>query len=191
VNPFDTRRSTPPMARLAACEGCGSRATGNGKPRDAAALEDGVTAARRLMLPARSMPCREGGHAGQVGTIMGGMEKPARLLASGKRQMAGFRCPGNVLGFTNRAAHPFVAVLLTDANRWRLERSQLVDLLKRYPAAVHRLLDPCVQELTATQEQRVPVGHLSAAARVAAFLQRVKRLIAEALGAFAEGALYA
>jgi CRP-like cAMP-binding protein len=179
------------MARLAACEGCGSRVTGNGKPRDAAALEDGVTAARRLMLPARSMPCREGGHAGQVGTIMGGMEKPARLLASGKRQMAGFRCPGNVLGFTNRAAHPFVAVLLTDANRWRLERSQLVDLLKRYPAAVHRLLDPCVQELTATQEQRVPVGHLSAAARVAAFLQRVKRLIAEALGAFAEGALYA
>jgi CRP-like cAMP-binding protein len=191
VNPFDTLRSTPPMARLAACEGCGSRATGNGKPRDAAALEDGVTAARRLMLPARSMPCREGGHAGQVGTIMGGMEKPARLLASGKRQMAGFRCPGNVLGFTNRAAHPFVAVLLTDANRWRLERSQLVDLLKRYPAAVHRLLDPCVQELTATQEQRVAVGHLSAAARVAAFLQRVKRLIAEALGAFAEGALYA
>jgi len=191
VNPFDTLRSTPPMARLAACEGCGSRVTGNGKPRDAAALEDGVTAARRLMLPARSMPCREGGHAGQVGTIMGGMEKPARLLASGKRQMAGFRCPGNVLGFTNRAAHPFVAVLLTDANRWRLERSQLVDLLKRYPAAVHRLLDPCVQELTATQEQRVPVGHLSAAARVAAFLQRVKRLIAEALGAFAEGALYA
>jgi len=170
VNPLDATRNLLPMARAQVCERCGSRVAGICKPLDAAALEDVAGEAQRLAMPARSTLFREGDPAGRVYTIVDGVAKLTRLLPDGKQQVVGFRFAGDVLGFTDRATYPFDAELLTETNLCRLERGQLAGLLKRYPMLEHRLLDLCVQELTATQEQLVTVGRLSAEARVASFL---------------------
>ena len=170
MNPFDATRNTVPAARSQTCERCGSRVAGICKPLDAAALEDVAGEAQRLAMPARSTLFREGDPAGRVYTIVDGVAKLTRLLPDGKQQVVGFRFAGDVLGFTDRATYPFDAELLTEANLCRLERTQLSGLLQRYPTLEHRLLDLCVQELTATQEQLVTVGRLSAEARVASFL---------------------
>jgi CRP/FNR family transcriptional regulator len=91
-------------------------------------------------------------------------------LPDGKQQVVGFRFPGDVIGYTTRGEYPFDAELLTDARLCRLDRRDLDTLLQRYPTLERRLLDLCVQELAATQEQLVTVGRKSAEARVAAFL---------------------
>jgi CRP/FNR family transcriptional regulator, anaerobic regulatory protein len=170
MNPLDAARDAVPIANSQVCKRCGSRVAGICKPLDAAALEDVASGSQRLHLPARSTLFREGDRAGRVYTIIDGVVKLIRLLPDGKQQVVGFRFAGDVLGFTDRATYPFDAELLTETNLCRLERPQLAELLKRYPTLEHRLLDLCVQELTATQEQLVAVGRLSAEARVASFL---------------------
>lgn len=170
MNPFDATRSTVPTATGQVCEKCGSRVAGLCKPLDAAALDEVSSETQRLSLPARSTLFREGDRAGRVYTIIEGIAKLTRLLPDGKQQVVGFRFAGDVLGFTDRAEYPFDADLLTDAKLCRLERPQIAGLFQRYPMLEHRLLDLCVQELTATQEQLVTVGRLSAEARVASFL---------------------
>lgn len=123
-----------------------------------------------MALPARATVFREGDPAGRVFTLVDGTAKLTRLLPDGRQQVVGFRFGGDVIGYTDRPTYPFDAELLTDARLCRLDRSQLDGLLRRYPQLERRMLDLCVQELTATQEQLVTVGRRSAEARVAAFL---------------------
>lgn len=126
--------------------------------------------ADQLILPARSAVFREGDPAGRVFTLIEGTAKLTRLLPDGKQQVVGFRFAGDIIGFTTRQTYPFDAELLTDGRLCRMERSRLDSMMRRYPALESRLLDLCVAELTATQEQLVTVGRRTAEARVAAFL---------------------
>ncbi len=170
MSPFDAiRRSSLPQ-ETQVCETCGSRVAGLCRPLDAAALDEVSAEADQLALQARAMVFREGDPAGRVFTLINGTAKLTRLLPDGKQQVVGFRFPGDVIGYTTRAEYPFDAELLTDARLCRLDRRQLEGLLQRYPLLERRLLDLCVQELAATQEQLVTVGRKSAEARVAAFL---------------------
>jgi CRP/FNR family transcriptional regulator len=152
------------------CATCGSRVAGLCRPLDVAALDEMSSESDQMSLPARSTVFREGDPAGKVFTLMDGTAKLTRLLPDGKQQVVGFRFAGDIIGYTTRDTYPFDAELLTDARLCRLDRSRLSGLLKRYPMLESRLLDLCVQELAATQEQLVTVGRRTAEARVAAFL---------------------
>jgi CRP/FNR family transcriptional regulator len=152
------------------CATCGSRVAGLCRPLDAAGLDDVVGEAEQLSLAARDMLFQEGDRAGHVFTLVQGTAKLTRLLPDGREQVLGFRFSGDVLGYTSAAHYPFAVQLLTPAQVCRLERKRLDVLLHRYPALERRLLDLCVQELAATQEQLVTVGRRTAEARVAAFL---------------------
>lgn len=170
LNPLDTtrRRAIDPDTQV--CETCGSRVAGLCRPLDAAALDEVSGESEQITLPARATVFREGDPAGKVFTLMEGTAKLTRLLPDGKQQVVGFRFAGDIIGFTTKGSYAFDAELLTDAKLCRLERPQLESLLKRYPMLERRLLDLCVQELAATQEQLVTVGRRTAEARVAAFL---------------------
>ncbi|WP_165943451.1 Crp/Fnr family transcriptional regulator [Roseicella aquatilis] len=175
MNPFDAAHlphdsTAPGQAGTQVCDRCGSRIAGLCKPLDAAALDDISSESQQVTLPAHSMVFREGDPAGKVFTLIEGFAKLTRLLPDGKQQVVGFRFAGDVIGYTTLPRYPFDAELLTDAKICRLERPQLDGLLRRYPKLERRMLDLCVQELTATQEQLVTVGRRSAEARVAAFL---------------------
>lgn len=163
------------MARDALGEGeicgtCGSRVAGLCRPLDAASLDDVLGEAEQLTLAARDTLFDEGDRAGHIFTLVQGTAKLTRLLPDGREQVLGFRFAGDVLGYTGADRYPFAAQMLTPAQVCRLERKRLDGLLRRYPALERRLLDLCVQELAATQEQLVTVGRRTAEARVAAFL---------------------
>ncbi len=152
------------------CAACGSRVAGLCRPLDAAALDEVSAESERISLPARHTLFREGETAGKVFTLIDGTAKLTRLLPDGRQQVVGFRFTGDVIGYTTRREYPFDAELLTNAMVCRLDRSRLDGLLRRYPLLERRMLDLCVQELAATQEQLVTVGRRPAEARVAAFL---------------------
>jgi CRP/FNR family transcriptional regulator len=152
------------------CGSCGSRVAGLCRPLDAASLDDVLAEAEQIHLAPRDMLFREGDRAGHVFTLVQGTAKLTRLLPDRREQVLGLRFAGDVLGFTGASHYPFAAQLLTPARLCRLERRRLDGLLRRYPALERRLLDLCVQELAATQEQLVTVGRRTAEARVAAFL---------------------
>jgi CRP/FNR family transcriptional regulator len=152
------------------CATCGSRVAGLCRPLDAASLDDVLGEAEQLTLAARDTLFNEGDRAAHVFTLVHGTAKLTRLLPDGREQVLGFRFAGDVLGYTGADRYPFAAQMLTPAQICRLERKRLDGLLRRYPALEHRLLDLCVQELAATQEQLVTVGRRTAEARVAAFL---------------------
>jgi CRP/FNR family transcriptional regulator, anaerobic regulatory protein len=171
LNPFDAPHpATQATATGQVCDRCGSRVAGLCQPLDAAALDEISSEANQMVLPAHSAVFREGDPAGRVFTLIDGFAKLTRLLPDGKQQVVGFRFAGDVIGYTTLKTYPFDAELLTDARLCRLDRGQLDGLLRRYPKLERRMLDLCVQELTATQEQLVTVGRRSAEARVAAFL---------------------
>ena len=171
MNPFDAPRTThEATAAGQICDRCGSRVAGLCQPLDAAALDEISAEANQMTLPAHSAVFREGDPAGRVFTLIEGVAKLTRLLPDGKQQVVGFRFAGDVVGYTTLKTYPFDVELLTDSRICRLERTQLDGLLSRYPKLERRMLDLCVQELTATQEQLVTVGRRPAEARVAAFL---------------------
>lgn len=170
MNPLDSTRRQAMDAETQICATCGSRVAGLCRPLDIAALDEVSAESDQLRLPARATVFREGDPAGKVYTLIDGTAKLLRTLPDGKQQVVGFRFPGDIMGYTTRDTYPFDAELLTDARLCRLERSRLAGLLKRYPMLESRLLDLCVQELSATQEQLVTVGRRTAEARVAAFL---------------------
>lgn len=175
MNPLDAARRS---AREALGEGqicgtCGSRVTGLCRPLDAAALDEVLAETEQVTLAPRDMLFQEGDRASHVFTLVQGTAKLTRLLPDGREQVLGFRFAGDVLGYTGAEHYPFAAQLLTPAQLCRIERRRLDGLLRRYPALERRLLDLCVQELAATQEQLVTVGRRTAEARVAAFLLSV------------------
>jgi CRP/FNR family transcriptional regulator, anaerobic regulatory protein len=170
LNPFDAPHRPQAASERQFCDSCGSRVAGLCRPLDAAALDEISAESDKLSLPARAYVFREGDPAGRIYTLIEGMAKLTRLLPDGKQQVVGFRFPGDVIGYTTRPDYPFDAELLTDARMCRLDRKRLDGLLRRYPLLERRMLDLCVQELAATQEQLVTVGRRSAEARVAAFL---------------------
>ncbi|HEV7265409.1 MAG TPA: helix-turn-helix domain-containing protein [Falsiroseomonas sp.] len=152
------------------CGACGSRIAGLCHPLDAAGLDDVLAEAEQLNLAHRDALFREGDRATHVVALVQGTVKLTRLLPDGREQVLGFRFAGDVLGYTCAERYPFAAQMLTPAQVCRLERRKLDGLLRRYPALERRLLDLCVQELAATQDQLVTVGRRTAEARVAAFL---------------------
>ena len=115
-----------------------------------------------MVLPAHTAVFREGDPAGRVFTLIEGFAKLTRLLPDGKQQVVGFRFAGDVIGYTTLKTYPFDAEVLTDARLCRLDRPWTA--AARHPQLERRMLDLCVQELTATQEQLVTVGRRSAEA---------------------------
>jgi CRP/FNR family transcriptional regulator len=152
------------------CGTCGSRVAGLCRPLDAAALDDVLAETEQVVLGARDTLFGEGDKAAHIYTLVQGTAKLTRLLPDGREQVLGFRFAGDILGFTGAERYPFAVQMLTPAQLCRIERRKLEGLLRRYPALERRLLDLCVQELAATQEQLVTVGRRTAEARVAAFL---------------------
>jgi CRP/FNR family transcriptional regulator len=172
VNPLDATRRLmrDALGDGEICGKCGSRVAGLCRPLDVATLDDVLAEAEHVVFGAREYLFQEGDRAGHVFTLVHGTAKLVRLLPDGREQVLGFRFTGDVLGYTTAAAYPFAAQLLTGATACRLDRPRLDALMRRYPALERRVLDLCVQELAATQEQLVSVGRRTAEARLAAFL---------------------
>lgn len=161
----------PARGRVAAdCLGCAARLVGLCAPLEPTLLERVAADAQRSTLLPRQAIFLQGDPARHVFILGSGAARLTRLLPDGRRAAIGFRFAGDLLGFTPLADYSFGAEALGAASVCRLDRGDLDALIARHPVIERRLLDLCMDELAATQEQLLALGRFTAEERVAAFL---------------------
>ena len=112
----------------------------------------------------------EGDPATRVFTLTAGCLKLYKLLADGRRHVAGFMFPGDFLGISVDDEHAFTAEALEDARLCSFSRSRFDDFVEDHPAMEHELYRLAAHELAAAQQQLVLLGRKTATERLASFL---------------------
>lgn len=112
----------------------------------------------------------EGDPADAVFTLTSGSVRLSKLLADGRRQIAGFLFPGDFLGLTVNDAHLFTAESIEPAELCRFPRARFEAFLDDHPQMERRLFALAAHELAASRLQVVLLGRKTATERVASFL---------------------
>ena len=112
----------------------------------------------------------EGDEATSVYTLTTGLLRLSKLLADGRRQIAGFLFPGDFLGITMEDEHAFTAEAVAPSTLCRFPRPRFDNFVAAHPELERRLYAVAVHELAAAREQLVLLGRKTATERVASFL---------------------
>jgi CRP/FNR family transcriptional regulator, anaerobic regulatory protein len=112
----------------------------------------------------------EGDPADAVFTITKGTIRLSKLLADGRRQIAGFLFPGDFLGLTVEDAHLFTAEAVGAAELCRFPRVRFEAFLDEHPHMERRLFALAAHELAAARLQVVLLGRKTATEKVVSFL---------------------
>lgn len=136
--------------------------------------------ARRQRLLAGQTLVRSGDPFQSLHTVRTGSLKSSLTLADGRRQVAGFHLPGDVVGLDGLAdgQHQTTLTALEDSQTCSLVYRPLRDLGVRRPqvqADLHRLMS---REVTRLQGHLLVLGSMSAAERLAALLLDLSRRLA-------------
>lgn len=121
----------------------------------------------------------EGDTANSVYNLTSGTLRLSKLLADGRRQIAGFLFPGDFLGITMEDEHAFTAEAVTAAELCRFPRPRFDDFVDAHPHLERRLYALAAHELAAARRQIVLLGRKTAAERVASFLLMLARRASE------------
>jgi CRP-like cAMP-binding protein len=163
--------ASPASARrpaLTVIEGARGRAGENGTPAALQAIGTTLRCGRNATV------FREGDPSVHIYKVVSGAIRTCRLLADGRRQIAGFFLPGDFFGLDWQSARTFTAEALADTVVIGYPR-KLVEELGESTPAIHRLLMGMLcQGLAATQEHVVMLGRQTAHERLAWFLLRVR-----------------
>lgn len=112
----------------------------------------------------------EGDPATRVFTLTSGTLKLYKLLADGRRHVAGFMYPGDFLGISVDDEHAFTADALEDAQLCWFPRNRFDDFVEDHSAMERELYRKAAHELAAAQQQLVLLGRKTAAERIATFI---------------------
>lgn len=112
----------------------------------------------------------EGDPAATVFTITSGTIRLSKLLADGRRQIAGFMFAGDFLGLTIEDRHAFTAEAVTDAELCRFPRVRFERFLDEHPHMERRMYAIAAHELFAARQQVVLLGRKTATEKVVSFL---------------------
>ncbi|URD60785.1 helix-turn-helix domain-containing protein [Sphingomonas sp. KRR8] len=160
----------PPIAEGHACHGCAARALAICSalgPDELAALR---CRGGRVAVAAGETLFHEGDPATQVFNLTGGALRLTRLLPDGRRQVLGFRFPGDFVGIGEHASQPFTAEALQDSSLCRFSRARFEEFAADYPELGRALFRKATRELAAAQAQLLLLGRKSAPERLASFL---------------------
>lgn len=124
----------------------------------------------------------EGDPATRVFTLTSGTLKLYKLLADGRRHVAGFMYPGDFLGISVDDDHAFTADALEDAQLCWFPRNRFDDFVEDHSAMERDLYRKAAHELAAAQQQLVLLGRKTAPERIASFLLLVSAQAAEVGG---------
>lgn len=111
-----------------------------------------------------------GDAASHVYRVMAGCVRSLALMPDGRRQVAEFHLPGDLLGLDGREAHLLSAEAVGDAILLRFPRRQLEAEAVRDPAAARGLYDLACRSLETAQRRLMVLGRKTAAERLASFL---------------------
>jgi len=107
--------------------------------------------------------------------VVSGVVRLCRLTSDGRRQIAGFRLPGDLIGIEWNGAYDMTAEAVRDVVVVRYSRARL-DRLSHEKAVVRdHLLSHLCRDLRSAQEHLITLGCQSAVERVASFLLQLAR----------------
>lgn len=117
----------------------------------------------------------EGDDAGRVYNLTAGTIRLSKTLADGRRQITGFMLPGDFIGLSSRASHPYSAEAIGSCQLCRFNTGTLQRLVERMPRLEHELFDRARDELDAAHDQMLLLGRKSPREKVATFLLDLAR----------------
>ena len=112
----------------------------------------------------------EGDPTVRVFIVTAGMLRLCKLLPDGRRQVTGFLSASDFLGLANGETYAYSAEAVTKAELCQFRKSDLNNLLDRYPRLERQLFSEANNELAVAQEQMVVLGRKFANERLASFL---------------------
>lgn len=175
-------RSTPsaPVARPgvtgarrlphSGCDGCLSRHLAVCAALPASETHALEEAAGELALAAGTTLAHEGGPRRDVYTVTRGMLRRVRLLADGRRMVAGFLMPGDFIGFSGAAQYRHTIEAITDSVVCVVPMPAMRRLCERFPELESGMLAQACDELDATRASLMLLARMGPAERLAGFL---------------------
>lgn len=112
----------------------------------------------------------EGDPATRVFNVTRGTLKLYKLLADGRRHIAGFMHAGDFLGISIDDEHSFTAEALEETQLCWFPRNRFDDFVEHHQEMERELYRIAAHELAAAQQQLVLLGRKTATERVASFL---------------------
>jgi len=107
--------------------------------------------------------------------VVSGVVRLCRLTEDGRRQIAGFRLPGDLIGMEWTGEYEMTAEAVRDVTVVRYARTRLDRLSEERPSVRDHVLARLRQDLRAAHEHLIMLGCQSATERVAAFLLQLAR----------------
>lgn len=107
--------------------------------------------------------------------VVSGVVRLCRLTADGRRQIAGFRLPGDLIGVEWTGAYEMTAEAVREVVAVRYARTRLDRLLEERSSVRDHLLAHLRQDIRLAQEHLIMLGCQSATERVASFLLQTAR----------------
>src|SRR4051794_1385957 len=115
----------------------------------------------------------EGEEAEFVYKVLDGAVRTHKVLSDGRRQITGFRLPGDLFGFEQGASHRHTAEALSDTKVLIFRRRQVERAATGSAEVACQLWGMATNDLRHAQDHMLLLGRRSAAERVATFLIEV------------------
>jgi CRP/FNR family nitrogen fixation transcriptional regulator len=107
--------------------------------------------------------------------VLSGVVRLCRVTSDGRRQIAGFRLPGDLLGLEWTDEYEMTAEAVREVVAVRYARARLDRLSREKPAVRDHLLIHLRQDLRSAQEHLIMLGCQTATERVSSFLLQLAR----------------
>jgi CRP/FNR family transcriptional regulator len=133
-------------------------------------LGDLEALAGEVRLQAGQMLAREGDARRYVFTVSSGALRRIRVLADGRRLVAGFLMPGDFIGFSGASHYRHSIEAINDSVLCSVAQADMRELRERHPGLEHELLERACVELDATRNNLMALARMTPPERLAGFL---------------------
>ncbi len=113
---------------------------------------------------------RAGDPRREVHTLVSGMARQVRLLADGRRHVAGFLLPGDFIGFSVASHYPNSVEAVTESVLCSFSLASVRSLRERYPEFDARLFNQACGDLDVAGTYLTALARMTPVERLAAFL---------------------
>jgi CRP/FNR family transcriptional regulator, nitrogen fixation regulation protein len=107
--------------------------------------------------------------------ILSGCVRTVKLMEDGRRQVAEFLFPGDLLGLDDLGTHDFAAEAVTDVTLRRYPRRMVESLADSHTALARRLRAMALSNLRNAHDRMVMLGRKTAVEKVASFVVEMQR----------------
>jgi CRP/FNR family transcriptional regulator, nitrogen fixation regulation protein len=112
----------------------------------------------------------QGDSADYCWRILSGCVRSVKLIEDGRRQVAGFLFPGDMLGLDDVGTHDFSAEAVTDVTLRRYPRRMVEALADSHAALARRLRAVALANLRNAHDRMIMLGRKTAVEKVASFV---------------------